>query len=137
MKSLLFDTNALVYWVYPGSPYHEEVHTLVEKAFQSDGILYALASSLTDVYYALHTNYTTEEVARSLVLAIAETFDLVDLAGPFVFEAIDSNEPDFEDGLIRTAAETLQVDAIVSYDKKAFHKSFIPRLTAQQAFELF
>ncbi len=47
--------------------------------------------------------------------------------------ALDSNEPDYEDGLIRSTAEALQVDAIISYDKKAFHKSFTPKYTASGA----
>ena len=57
--------------------------------------------------------------------------------GPLVFEALDSNEPDYEDGLIRGTAEALQVDAIISYDKKAFRSSFVPKLTAGEALSLF
>ncbi len=59
-------------------------------------------------------------------------FDLVDLTGLLVYSALDSNEADYEDGLIRAAAEALQVDAIVSYDKKAFKGSCIPRKTAAE-----
>ena len=90
---------------------------------------------MSDTYYTLHSKYTTEEIARSSIQLIAETFDLVDLTGLFVFTAIDSNEPDYEDGLIRAAAETLEVDAIITYDKKAFRNSPIPKLTAQEALE--
>lgn len=133
MKSFLFDTNALVYWVNPNSEYHQAIKELINQTIESDAALYALTSSLSDTYYTLHSKYTTEEVARSSIQLIAETFDLVDLTGLFVFEAIDSNEPDYEDGLIRAAAEALEVDAIISYDKKAFRNSPIPKLTAQEA----
>ncbi len=47
--------------------------------------------------------------------------------------ALDSNEPDYEDGLIRSTAEGLQVVAIISYYKKAFHKSYTPKYTASGA----
>ena len=59
-------------------------------------------------------------------------FDLVDLTGLLVYSALDSNEADYEDGLIRAAAEALQVDAVVSYDKKAFKGSYIPRIPGRQ-----
>lgn len=133
MKSLLFDANALLYWVYPASPFHDDVSQLLQEVFQSDASCYALSSSLNEIYYALHTHYMNEDEARASIRDIAETFDLVDLTGPLVFSALDSNEPDYEDGLIRSTAEALQVDAIISYDKKAFHKSFIPKYTASEA----
>ena len=135
MKSFLFDTNALVYWVNSNSEYHQAIRELINRAIESDAILYALTSSLSDTYYTLHSKYTTEEIARNSIQLIAETFDLVDLTGLFVWESIRSNEPDYEDGLIRAAAEALQVDAIISYDKKAFRNSPIPKLTAQEACE--
>lgn len=75
----------------------------------------------------------SEKDARDSIRNIAEVFDLVDLTEPLIFDALDSDEPDYEDGLIRTAAETLQVDAIITYDKQAFKDSFIPKMTAQEA----
>ena len=137
MTSLLFDTNALIYWVYPDSPFHDEMLCLVDEAFLNQGVVCALSSSLNEVYYILHRRYMEEPEARESIRDIAETFDLVDLTGIFVFESIDSDEPDYEDGLIRVAAEELQVDAIISYDRAAFKSSFIPKMTAQEALEAF
>lgn len=132
-SSFLFDTNALVYWVNPSSPMHEEVSSLVFRAVSENCAIFAVTSSLDDVYYALHSHYTDEANARASVREIAEVFDLVDLTDLLVFDALDSNEPDYEDGIIRAAAEALQVKAIISYDKKAFRGSSIPRLSASQA----
>lgn len=133
MGSLLFDSNALIYWVYPDSPHHDEVSDLLHRALTEGVSVYALSSSLNEIYYALHRHYMTEADARDSIREIAEVFDLVDLTGLLVFDALDSDEPDYEDGLVRAAAEALQVDAIVSYDKKAFRGSVIPALTAQAA----
>ncbi len=134
MSSFLFDTNALIYWTYQRSPFHEEVSKLLEASLQSKNSICALASSLKDVYFALCSHYTDEVTARRSIALIAEVFDLVDLSGLLVWDAIDSDEPDYEDGLIRAAAEALQVDAIITYDKKAFRNSSIPSLTAQEAY---
>lgn len=137
MTSLLFDTNALIYWVYPDSPFHGEITCLIDEMFLENGATYALSSSLNEVYYILHRRYMEEPEARESIRDIAETFDLVDLTGVFVFESIDSDEPDYEDGLIRVAAEELQADAIISYDKAAFENSPVPKLTATEALEKF
>lgn len=136
MNSMLFDTNALVYWVHAGSAFHEDVSALVRKMIREDSAVYALTSSLNDVHYIMRRQYANEEEAREAVRDIAETFDLVDLAGPFVFAALDSDEPNYEDGVIRTAAEALQVSAIISYDRKAFRDSLIPRKTAGEMLEV-
>lgn len=133
MSSFLFDANALVYWSYYGSPRHEEVSSLLHKALSGRNAVYALSSSLNEIYYALHTHCMDEKDARESIRFIAEVFDLVDLTGPLVFEALRSSEPDYEDGLVRAAAEALQVDAIVTYDKKAFADSPIPQMTAKEA----
>lgn len=133
MNSFLFDTNALIYWIYSCSPYHEATSHLLHKILANKGSAYALSSSLNDVYYILRKHYTNEEDARESVRDIAETFDLIDLTGLLIFDALDSSEPDYEDGLVRSAAEALQVDAIVSYDKKAFKDSVIPAITAEEA----
>ena len=49
MKSLLFDANALLYWVYPASPFRDDVSQLLQEAFQSDASCYALSSSLNEI----------------------------------------------------------------------------------------
>lgn len=133
MTSLFFDTNALIYWVYLDSPRCEEVSSLVRTAVAQNASIYVLSSSLNEVYYVLGRHYMTEFAARESIRDIAETFDLVDLTGMFVFGSLDSDEPDYEDGLIRACAEALQVDAIVTYDQAAFKTSFIPRMTAEEA----
>lgn len=135
MSSFFLDANALVYWVYPGSPFHEEVSRFLDEALQGTSSVYALSSSLNEIYYALHSHYMSEEDARASIRDIAEVLDLVDLTGTFVFNALDSDEPDYEDGLVRAAAEALQVTALVTYDKKAFGKSKIPSMTAAEAME--
>ncbi|MEY8461497.1 PIN domain-containing protein [Eggerthellaceae bacterium 24-137] len=137
MTSLLFDANALIYSTCTSMQHHEDVHRLLRALVKSDSRAYALASSLNEVYYVLHRHYMDESDARSAIRGIAETFDLIDLTGLFVFEAIDSDEPDYEDGLIRVAAEELQIDAIISYDKAAFKSSFVRKMTAAEACEVF
>lgn len=133
MTSLFIDSNVLVYWLHPGSPFNAEVSAFLREAFARDQSLYVLSSSLNEVYYALHSHYMDERSARASIETVADVFELVDLTSSIVSTALASNEPDYEDGLVRAAAEALAVDAIVSYDRKAFHASPIPSLTAAEA----
>ena len=66
-------------------------------------------------------------------MMLRETLYMLDLNSTLIDDAFQSDEPDFEDALIRSAAESLQVDAIISYDENAFKNSFIPKLTAKEA----
>lgn len=133
MISCLVDTNTLIYWSYDGSPFHDDAQRFVRAAIINNIKLYVLSSSLNDIYYALHRHYENESAAREAIADVASIFDLVSLTPELVIASIASDEPDYEDGLIRAAAELLEVDAIVSYDKKAFKFSIIPRLDAAQA----
>lgn len=137
MSSFLFDANALVYWVYPGSPHHDQVNGFLDVVLSERSAIYALSSSLNEIYYALHSHYMSEADARDSIRDIAGLFDLVDLTGPLVHASLDSDDPDYEDGLIRAAAEFLQVDAIITYDRSAFRSSFIPKLTTGEAIKIF
>lgn len=138
MTSLLFDANVLIYWACSASPHHDDVYRLLRAAREARTSMYALSSSLNETYYVLRRHYMEEPEARESIDDIAETFDLIDLTDYLVRTSIRSNEPDYEDGLIRTAAEDLQVDAIITYDKAAFKDSFIPKMTAAEALaELF
>ena len=47
-------------------------------------------------------------------------------------DALGSNEPDFEDGLIRSCAELNDVDFIISRDKDAFAGSTVRCVTARE-----
>ena len=91
MTSLLFDTNALIYWIHPDSSFHEEALCLVEEAYINRSTICALSSSLNDVYYILCRHYMTEEEARESLRDIVDTFDLIDLTGLFVHESTPTN----------------------------------------------
>ena len=127
------DTNTLVYSLHQDAPKHKEVNDFLEHCLSKNSPCYFLSSSLKDAYYILCRHYLSESDARQSIKMLRETLDMVDLNAAIVDGAFESDEPDFEDALIRSAAESLQVDAIISYDEDAFKNSFIPKLTAEKA----
>ena len=136
MNSLLLNTNAVVYWMNPASEFHDDVDRLIGLALERRIALYLLTSQLNDVYYVLRRHYRSEPAARRAIDAASRLFDLQPLTEEIVAASIASEEPDYEDGLVRAAAEALSVDAIVSYDRAAFRTSTVPRLEAGDALRL-
>ena len=130
------DTNVVVYSMHQEAPNHEEVNTFLTQCLKTETVCYFLSASLKDAYYILCRHYLTEANARQCIKMFRETFDMVDLTSSIIDGAFQSNEPDFEDALVRTSSELLQADAIVSYDKEAFANSFVPKFTAKQALDM-
>ena len=62
---------------------------------------------------------------------------LKDLKASYAKAALDSDEPDFEDGLVRAAAETEAAFAIITRDAQAFKTSSVPAMSAARYLELF
>ena len=127
------DTNVIVYSLHQEAPEHDDVNVFLKQCLKKNVACYFLISSLKDAYYILCRHYLTENDARKCIKMFRNAFDMVDLTSEIVDGALLSDEPDFEDGLVRTSAELLQADVIVSYDKDAFVNSFIPKLTAERA----
>lgn len=89
-----------------------------------------LASSLKDVYYILNRLSGDEKRARQDVCRVRKMFTVVPLTNDVVDDALASDEPDFEDALIRSCAEKHRCTAIITRDKKAYVQSSIPKFTA-------
>lgn len=136
MAQYLFDVNAQLYWLSVTSPFHEEVAVFVRECVRNDDALLVSASSLNETYYVLHSSlgYSCEQ-ARDALRDISSVFDFADVTGEVVSSAIESDEPDYEDAVVRAAAEANECDAIISYDKRAFKKSPVPRFDAREALD--
>ena len=134
-RTYLADTNILFDYCDPARPEHQLAVQLVEGAAASPDIhLCTLVSSLKDVYYVLGHLYKDEQKARRAVQLLMENcFEVIDLLAAYGFGAVRSDEPVFEDGLVRMAAESLRVDAIISRDERAFAKSPVRKLSLQEA----
>lgn len=94
------------------------------------------ATTLKDAYFVLG-KYAGESEAREFVLAALDAFSVIGVDDSLCRMAARSNEPDFEDGIIRACAEQEGVDFIISRDEKAFLKSSIKRLSARDYVDLF
>jgi predicted nucleic acid-binding protein len=133
---LLLDTNILLDAAMSERPdWAYAVMLLQEFAYgRAEG--FVAATSLKDVYYVL-TKYSNEKEARKYILDAMELLNVISVDAATCQLAARSNEPDFEDGIVRACAENAQVDIIISRDEAAFKKSKVRRLSAKEYVDLF
>ena len=132
---LLVDTNVLLDYAVVTRPEHTIAAQLFESAAACPNVaLMVLVSSLKDAYYIMCRAYGSEATARDVLKRVSETLLMVvDLLAVYGMKAFVSDEPDFEDGLVRAAAESLGVTAIVKRDEAAFLGSSIEVMRPKEA----
>lgn len=105
---------------------------LLESAFEDPDIEAVLpSSSIKDAYYILCRHYHDEEMVRGRLSEFCELFEIAELTVPIIRSAFVSDEPDFEDGIVRAMAEALGVEAIITRDVGAFAGCSIPSMDAR------
>lgn len=129
MDRLLVDTNLLLDIADDERPGSEEAAMLFELAADDKVVCLVTASSLKDFYF-IARKVMDDEIRREWIGLFADAFEVIGLGAAEVARALTSDEPDFEDGLVRAAAELSGCSNIVSRDEKAFVNSSVPRVTA-------
>lgn len=135
MRKALLDTCTLIDFAIKERPRHAATVKTLEQ-LQSEGYVFCvLASSIKDTYYLLGRQLHDEPLARLTAKKLKETFTLFELTEEIVDTAFESDEPDFEDGLVRAAAENCRCELIVTADKAAFTASSVDKLLVEDSKE--
>lgn len=117
---VMVDTNVLLDIVSADRPAHDVAKAAFAAALSSSCELVAATSSLKDVYYVYARHYGKEADARRVVSLLSRTIVLCALEPRHIRMALESDEPDFEDGLVRAMAEAEGCDCILTRDAKGF-----------------
>lgn len=136
MYKLLLDTNVLLDFMDPERPGSDAAVEVIRRCTAGIDKGYACAGSLKDAYYVA-TKYLGEQAARDFTRAFLMALDVVPLDRALCRLAADSNEPDFEDALVRLSAEGLRADVILTRDAQAFERSTVRALSPARFLELF
>ena len=137
-KRIFCDTNILLDAFDPEREHHDDALALLWFAADNPGTIELIASisSFKNAYYILTRLYHSAEEAQASIEGLMGRFiQPVDFLASYGTEALASDEPDFEDALIRASAEHEGVFAIVSRDANAFACSNIPKLSAAELLE--
>ena len=131
MSRLFLDTNILLDCVDPRRDGHADARVLISRCNGGGDMAIASAHSFSDVYYVMSRLYD-ESSARQAARLLTELVVVGPIGPEETLLALDSNEPDFEDGLVRACAELNDADFIISRDAKAFDKGKLRKLTASE-----
>ena len=135
MYRLMIDTNVLLDCVNPAREHHDDAMRLIARCNGGGDMGIASSHSLKDAYYIMSKLYD-EPSAREAVRVLAELVVIGPIGAEETLLAADSNEPDFEDGLVRACAELNDADFIVSRDQEAFRKARIRKVTAAEYLDI-
>ena len=127
VKSAYLDTNFLVDALAPGRPQSEEAFQVLCSIGRKELIGFIMFNQLVDFYYICRKCGMSDADRRENVGVLLYICQLFEPDRETLRTALDSDEPDFEDGLIRAAAEAVGADCIVSRDSKAFSASSVPK----------
>ena len=135
MHRLLIDTNVMLDAVLSGRPGTDAAREVVNLCNGNGEFGMACALSFKDVDY-IAARINGEPWARN---AVDKLMGLL-VSAPVDAEVLDaakrSNEPDFEDGIVRASAELNGADFIITRDKAAFAKSKIRAVSASEYLEI-
>ncbi len=127
---ILLDTNIIIDAYLALRPCHEYANILLEECEFAKVDICVCALSLKDTYYVLCKIKPENEVRK----AISNLFELTTILGvddEILKNAISSNEPDFEDGIIRACAENNKIDFIITRDKAAYQNSWVSSMDSK------
>ncbi|MBQ9058388.1 MAG: PIN domain-containing protein [Atopobiaceae bacterium] len=131
MYRLMIDTNILLDSLIQGRPDEDGARELFDWCTWSGDMGMVTPSSLNDTYYLLRKRMA-EPYARKAIQSLMELLVIAPLSWEECSVSITSDEPDFEDGLVRAAAELNDADFIITRDERAFKNSKLKCMTASE-----
>lgn len=124
---ILADTNILLDIMLRHRPGSEVAASLLHGSIRGDIDVAVCAGSLKDAYYITRKDLS-EAIRRRWNDVFLEAFTVLPVNRSVCSAANHSDEPDFEDGIIRQCAEDWEADVILSRDRTAFGTSPVPRI---------
>ena len=134
-RRVLFDTNALIDAVDESRAHSEEACRALEYCNGGGDLGLASPTSLNDAYYTLRKLYG-EPWARAAIKHLLDLLVVMPFDGEGCLIAAESNEPDFEDGMIRATAELNHVSFILTRDRAAFNNSTVRKVTCREYLDI-
>lgn len=135
-RRLLLDTNILLDYIVPDRPHSSAAATLVHMAGAESLTIFVTPSSLKDMY-CIARKYIDEQTARQYIELFLDLFAILSVGQETCELAAQSDEPDFEDGLIRAVAENNSIDFIITRDRAAFQRSTVRSMSSDDYVHLF
>ena len=130
-RRVLFDTNILLDAIDERRPESQEACFALRQCNGGGDLGLVTSGSLKDVYCVLSKRFG-EKKARKAVSLFLDLLVVAPVGEEECLVAMKSNEPDFEDGQVRAAAELNDVSIILTRDAGAFGYSMVRTMTCTE-----
>lgn len=134
MAKVVLDTNVILDYLSATRTHHRDAVNLLEgllAAEDESDLPVVAAGCLKDAYYILCHHYRDEVLVRRRLDDFRQVVQVAELTTPVLDAAFASDEPDFEDGLVRATAELCGAQAIITRDAGAYRTSPVPAMDAR------
>jgi predicted nucleic acid-binding protein len=126
MKKIFLDTNIIVDLIAERKPFSKYAIQLFKKAEQKEIQLFASSHSIATTHYLLK-KYLDEKVLRDVLYNLLDYLTVIAVDVDILKKGLLSSHKDFEDSIqIFCASSIVNIDCIVTRDKKDFKSSEIP-----------
>lgn len=121
---ILFDNNILIDLLANRLPFVIEAEKLISKIGAGTIVGYMTANTITNVYYVLR-KYMSDTEARNGLSRVMDVFQILSITGHDCREALQTSNPDLEDGLIEVCAHKSDINYIVTRDREFIERCSI------------
>jgi len=129
MTDIFIDTDVIVDFLIDRKPNSTEaavIFTLIDKKMLHG---YTSSLSFSNLYYLLR-KLETHNRAIAKLESLAEIIDILKVDGNSIRRALQSDFPDFEDGIqYFSAAEYKKISVIITRNTRDYRKSALPVMT--------
>ncbi len=125
MKRVLFDSDVLLDILAQRQPFVVTSAQALNKVIQNQVEGYVSAHAVTNIYYILRRQ-VGNEVARQLLARLLQHIKVASVTNQVIKMAINSPMTDFEDAVTSAAAQTADLELIVTRNTADFVASLVP-----------
>lgn len=138
MARVVLDTNIILDYLCAGRPCHRDAVDALEAIYEEPGCSpVVLLANIKDAYHIMCRQYRNEELVRTRLRDFMDIVDLEELTAPIAMAAFESDEPDYEDAIVRVTAESVGARAIMTRDVDAYQGSPVPSVDAKGYLQRF
>jgi predicted nucleic acid-binding protein len=114
---VLVDTNVILDFFLARNPRYESAKRIFEAVTREEIEAFTTASSITDIYYIV-VKRLGDSGARNVLRNLFNLVTVIEVDGEDCCAALDLPMTDYEDALVATCAEKVNVDYVVTNDEK-------------------
>ena len=134
---LMIDTNIFLDVLTQREPFYANSRAVLELCENKKIQGFLSASSVTDIYYLIHRQLHSTELAYQALGSILDIVKVLTVTNDDVLNAYITKAPDFEDCPLATCAKSNKCDAIVTRNKKDYLTFGITLLSPEELLALF